>query len=363
MQAHRLILLVRARPPLLKSALAPELALTLVLTFTVLVAPACAPRQVMIDLSPRGPELTRSTVIVETGIFGDRVALIDVSGIMLNSEQPQLFGAGEHPVSLLYEQLQHAAADKRVRAVVLRLNTPGGTVTASDAMYREVQRFRQHTGMPVVALMMDVAASGGYYLACASDAIVAYPTSLTGSIGVIVQTFSVKRGMELIGIDSETIVSGPQKDVGSPFATITDEHRQILQNLVDDYHERFMEVVRENRPRIDQDIFDEVADGRVVSGDRATELGLVDQTGDIHDAFALAKNLAGIDRADLVRYHRPRAHVRSPYASASPRISADAPTASTTDRYQINLFQFNLDNLSAVGASPGIYYLWRPDAQ
>lgn len=324
-----------------------------------LAAVGCVPRQVVIDLAPAGPELTRSTVIDEAGFLGDRVALIDISGFILNAERARFVGTGEHPVSLLHEQLSYAARDGRVRAVVLRINSPGGTVTATDAMYREIERFRERTDLPVVALMMDVAASGGYYVACASDAIVAYPTALTGSIGVVVQTFSLERGMRSIGIDSDAIVSGPNKDVGSPFTTLTDEHREILQQLVDDYHERFIDLVRQRRPNLDNERFEEATDGRVVSGDRAATLGLVDHTGDIHDAFALAKKLAGIERADLVRYHRPREHAPSPYAA--PQVAEGG--AQTSGQSQVNLFQFNLGQMPTLGTPPGVYYLWRPDVQ
>src|SRR5690606_11863515 len=190
----------------------------------------------------------------------DRVALIDVSGMIINASPRGLLYQGENPVSLLHEQLQEARCDSRVKSVVLRINSPGGTVTASDAMYRQIKRFREETGKPVVALMMDVAASGGYYVACASDEIVAYPTTITGSIGVILQTISVKPALDRIGIHAEALTTGPNKDAASPLSTLTDVHRAVLIAMVDDFFQRFVATVRENRPNIPQDQFATVTD-------------------------------------------------------------------------------------------------------
>ncbi len=283
----------------------------------------------------------------EAGAHGARVAVIDVSGVIYNASRPSVLGVGENPVALLQEKLDQAANDARTRAVILRLNTPGGTVTASDAMYREVQRFRRKTGKPVIALMMDVAASGGYYLACAADDIVAYPTAVTGSIGVIVQTVSFKPALDRWGIRAEAITTGPNKDAGSPLSNLTPEQRAVLQALVDDFYARFLDVVRQARPGIEPETFPRVTDGRILSGEQALKHGLVDQLGDVHDALALAKQRAGIARADLVMYRRPGRYVGSPYAAA--------PATPTT---QLNLAQINLDTPLLGEPASGFYYLW-----
>ncbi len=327
-----------------------RLAMTIALLITAALG-GCGPITFVVGLAP-GDRALRETVLEEDGrLGGDRVALIDVTGVLINANKPGLLDRGENPVSLLYEKLAKAEDDPRVKAVVLRLNTPGGAVTASDAMYRELQRFRERTGKPVVALLMDVAASGGYYVACASDRIVAYPTSVTGSIGVIVQTISVKPALQRLGVMTEAMTSGPNKDAGSPLSVLTDEHRAVLQQLVDDFYARFVEVVREARPGIPPDRFDEVTDGRVVSGEVALEHGLVDATGDLHDALAVARDLAGLDRADVVQYHRPLDYVGSPYAAAPA-----TPAVGT----QVNLLQMNLD-AAGLELPVGFYYLWRPD--
>ena len=333
---------------------ARQLVISSVLMLVALLAVGCQPSRLVINLVPAGDELQRTTVIDDGKSFSDRVALVDISGLILSTNRPGLISQGENPVSLLNEQLNRAAADSSVKAVVLRLNTAGGTVTASDAMYRQVRRFRQRTGKPVVACMMETATSGGYYVACASDRIIAYPTTITGSIGVIVQTFSLKPAMTRLGIQAEALTSGKNKDAGSLFSTLTDEHRAILQGLVDDFYQRFVDKVRQHRPDIPEAQFDAVTDGRVVSGERAVALGLVDATGDLHDAFAEARHLAGINEADLVRYHRPLNHVGSPYAKA-PTAGAQA-----SRQTQVNLLQLNVDGFAGLGAPVGVYYVWRP---
>jgi protease-4 len=320
----------------------------------VLSTIGCAPLTFVVSVGEPKRELDVAIVERDGSVLGDRVAIIDVSGIILNADRPGLLQDGENPVGLLHEQLEKARQDARVKAVILRLNTPGGTVTASDIMYRQIQRFRQRSGKPIVCLMMDVAASGGYYVACGADHIVAYPTTITGSIGVIVQTISFQPALGRIGIEAEAITSGANKDTGSPLSRMTPEHRAVLQQLVDDCYARFIDVVRQARPNIPADRFDRATDGRIVSGDEAARLGLVDELGDLHTAFERAKAAAGITRADLVRYHRPLAYVGSPYESAN------APNHGGT---QINLAQINVSGGGApgfAGSSIGVYYLWRP---
>jgi protease-4 len=314
----------------------------------------CAPATFVVSVGEPKRELEMTIVERDTAMRGDRVAIIDVSGVIMNADRPELLRDGENPVGLLHEQLEKARADARVKAIILRLNTPGGTVTASDIMYREIKRFRERTGKPVICLMMDVAASGGYYVACSADRIVAYPTTITGSIGVIVQTISFEPALGRIGIEAEAITSGANKDAGSPLSRMTPEHRAVLQKLVDDCYARFVAKVREARPSIPAEHFDAMTDGRIVSGEEAARMGLVDEVGDLHTAFALAKSSAHISSADLVRYHRPLGYVGSPYESTH------VPSPGTT---QINLAQINVSGGGAPGfaGSPiGVYYLWRP---
>lgn len=315
----------------------------------------CGPATFVVDLQGGNQELETKVVESDDRYGGDRIAIIDVAGMIHNGAKPGVLREGENPVSLLHEKLEMARKDSRVKAVILRLNTPGGTVTASDVMYRQVRRFRERSGKPVVALMMDVAASGGYYLACATDQVVAYPTTITASIGVIVQTISLQPGLSNLGITAEAITSGPNKDAGSPFSQLSDTQRAMLRQLVDDFYDRFVAIVREARPNISPEHFEAATDGRVVTGEQALAWGLIDHVGGLHDAADIAADLAGIASADLIMYHRPLRYVGSPYAGA--------PTTPGTT--QINMAQINLDGAAGLGtgfsaAGIGVYYLWRP---
>lgn len=323
--------------------------LSALLLLTVSSLTACGPVTFTVGSRAGDAEIDQ-TIVEDDGSTSDRVAVIDVSGLIFNGRSRGLLTEGEHPVGALHEKLRAAAEDSRIKAVIVRLNTPGGTVTASDAMYRELMRFKERTGKPVVALMMDVAASGGYYLACAADEIVAYPTTVTGSIGVIVQTVSFRPLMDRWGIKAESFTSGPNKAAGSPLENMTDGHRAVFRRMVDDFYGRFRELVRTSRPNIPADRFDTVTDGRVLTGTDALDAGLVDQLGDVYDAWEVAKNRAGVSHAHLVRLHRAGDTVRSVYATA--------PTPSEGG-VQINLAQINLAQEGA-GATETFLYLWRP---
>ncbi len=311
-----------------------------------------------VGVSSGSSKLT-STVVHNEKNASDQVAIIDVSGMILNAPKPALLSQGENPVALLHEQLQKAREDDKVKAVILRINTPGGTVTATDVMYREVMRFKEQSKKPVVVLQMDIAASGGYYLSCAGDHVVAYPSTITGSIGVIIQTMSFKPALDRWGITTEALTSGKNKAAGSPLGTLTDEHRAVLQELVDDFYGRFIATVRAARPNIPADRFADVTDGRVFSGEDALALGLVDELGDLYDAHTHAKKLAKISRANMVIYHRPLNYVASPYAaSPGPHVNSQGGGAAPGST-QVNILQFNLPEMPG-GASVGFYYLWQP---
>src|SRR5437762_7054518 len=152
----------------------------------------------------------------------DKIAIIDVDGLIMNAKSSGLLSDGDNPVSLFREKLEAAAEDKHVKAIVLRINSPGGAVTASDIMYQDLVNFRKETGKPVVACMMDVAASGAYYLAMGADMVYAHPTTVTGSIGVIMSLYNAAGLATKIGIVSNAIKSGPIKDVGNPLREMTE---------------------------------------------------------------------------------------------------------------------------------------------
>jgi protease-4 len=312
----------------------------------------CTRLRFIVDTMPAEEKLTETSVdLMGAGAAGnDKIALIDVTGLIIDAPRFGILAPGENMVARFSESLAMAAADGAVKAVIIRINSPGGTVTSSDVMYREVMHFKQATKKPVVIQMADVAASGGYYLACAGDEIIAFPTTVTGSIGVIIQTFNFSDGMRRIGIRADAITSGPNKAMGSPFEPMPPEHRELLQGLVDQFYANFKSIVVESRPHLSENDLQWITDGRVVTGTEAAQTGLVDATGDLRDAFAAAKRRANLATARLIKYHRPQEYVGSPYAAA--------PTPATTAS-QINLLQLNLEG-GPMFDSPGFWYLWDP---
>ena len=308
----------------------------------------CSGVRFVIDAVPASDAMTETVVMQDPGSSSSsKIAMIELTGLIADARRPGILTSGENPVGRFVEGLRRAESDRAVRAVIVRINSPGGTVTASDVLYRELMHFKESSGKPVVILMSDLAASGGYYVACAGDEIIAHPTTITGSVGVIIQTFNVSDGMRRIGISADAFTSGPNKNVGSPFAPMPEEHRQLMQGLVDEFYVGFTSIVRERRPDISPTDFEWLTDGRVVTGARAAEVGLVDRTGDLRDAFASAKQRAGLISARLVKYHRTLEYVGSAYA----RSPATNP--------QVNMLQLNVQ-AGSLFDQPGFYYLWDP---
>ena len=322
------------------------------LLIVLCITTGCSRLRFVIDAVPADEDLVETTVLQDEGagrLFetDSKIAMIDVSGLIIDMEQSSLLMRRENPVARFAEALRKAEEDRDVRALIVRINSPGGTVTASAVVYRELLHFREQSTKPVVILMADVAASGGYYLACAGDEIIAHPTTVTGSIGVLMQTFNFAEGMRRIGIRADAITSGSNKSMGSPFEPMPPEHRELLQGIVNEFYQSFLAVVETERPELSAEDLAWITDGRVVTGARAAEVGLIDRVGDLRDAFEAAKQRAGLMHARLVKYHRPLDHVASPYAAA--------PLAAP----QANLVQLNVA-APMLGDNVGFYYLWDP---
>lgn len=245
------------------------------------------------------------SVVAKAGhwLCRDKIAVIDVDGMLFNARTSNLLTSGENPVALFREKLDAAAADRRVRAVVLRINSPGGAVTASDIMHQDLLNFRAETRKPVVACFMDVAASGGYYIATACDLIYAHPTTVTGSIGVIMSLYNASGLMTKLGVTSDPIKSGANKDLANPARPMTDEERGILQNVVNSFHNQFVQVVAVGR-NLPEERVRALADGRIYTGVEAKALGLVDEVGYLEDALGAALDLACLRDAAIVAYDR-----------------------------------------------------------
>lgn len=228
-----------------------------------------------------------------------KVAVVTLFGEITADPDTRADGAGAGKVT---SQLEQAIEDGDVAAVLLDLDTPGGTVVGSDLILRKVREVRR-AGKPVVGLMQEVAASGGYYVAAGADEVVANPSTLTGSIGVILVVPNVERAADKIGIQPVVIKSGPHKDIASPFREMTPEERAILQGVIDEAYAQFVGVVAEGR-KLAEPRVRELADGRIYTGAQAKEAGLVDHLGDRDLAFRRATELGRAPGASLVRYVR-----------------------------------------------------------
>jgi protease-4 len=255
-------------------------------------------------------------VRVRGGKFGGgKIALIEVEGLLANVRTGGVLQPQENKLSLFTEQLAKAESDPKVKAIVLRVNSPGGTVTCSDTMYDAIKHFRERTKKPVIACAQEVMASGAYYVATGCNEIYAQPTSVVGSIGVIINTFTVDGTLAKIGVRNEVIKSGPLKDMGSPFKPFSDDERAVMQGMIDEYYGRFVQVVQAKCNIQDPQKLKIATDGRVFSGAQAHALGLVDKIGSLEDAIDRAKELSGTREATIVMYKRPYGYQGSIYAS------------------------------------------------
>ena len=280
-----------------------------------------------------------------SGEGSNKVAVIPVQGAIASADSS--LGGAQPTVTPegLADALAQAADDEGVRAVVLEVNSPGGGVTASDEMHQSIVDFKKNTDKPVVVSMGDTAASGGYYISTAADEIVANETTLTGSLGVIFQLNNFEELADKYGYKQVVIKSGEFKDIGNAFRQITPEEREIFQSLVDESYAEFVDVISSGRG-IPEDRVREIADGRIYSGQRAKELGLVDSFGGLDEASAEARKLANAGQATVVRY------VQAPTFTDT-LLSGLSPQPTEAER---------LVEESGLTLEPKPYYLYLPGA-
>lgn len=265
------------------------------------------------------------------------VAWIKVRGVIATDNSSSPFsrpqGAGA-----IAKKVREAGEDKAVKAIVLDINSPGGTVAAVQNIYSEILKAKKN-GKKVVALFRDVAASGGFYIAMAADKIVAEPGTITGSVGVIMQTSNVEGLFNKIGVKMVPITSGKYKDMGSAYRPMTDAEKALLQDMVDDTYTQFFAAVKAGRPNVNEADLKEYTDGRVFTGQRAYNLGFIDKLGGEDEALQLAGELAGIKDPKII--------------------------TSTSDNLRDFIFSFgsSMENASLVKqleslATPSVSYLW-----
>ena len=250
-------------------------------------------------------------------------------------------------VQELVSQLRLAEKDKQIKAVLLKIDSPGGSVIASDILYNEIASFKKRTGIKVVVAMMGVAASGGYYLSLPADFIVAHPATVTGSIGVIFFRPKVSGLMGKIGVDVKVNKSGKNKDMGSPFRQATEEEEKILQNMTDQLGQQFIDKVALHR-KLDQKALSEISTARVYLAQEALKLGLVDKIGYLNDAVLEAKKRADLPKdAKIIVYRRIEYPDDNLYNTSFTRLEGRG----------FSLISLDLPG-SLTALQTGFYYIW-----
>ncbi len=318
----------------------------MVVTLTLLGVTGCVAPQVNLFRDGTAP-LKEYTL---QGRGGPKILVVSIRGVISSEPDEKVFG-GVRP-SILQDtvaQLRRASGDQNIRALVLKIESPGGTVTASDILYHEIVAYKEKTKVPVVAALMDLAASGGYYVALPADHIVAHPTTVTGSVGVVFIHPKVGGLMDKLGLELEVNKSGLNKDMASPFRESTAAERQMLQTLTEELGQRFMDLVIRHR-RLDPDHLADIASARVYLAAQALEYNLVDQIGYLDAALAEARKLAGLaEDARVVVYRRTEYADDTLYNSATLHAGG-RPEA---------LVDLGLPR-ALTSPAAGFYYLWTP---
>jgi protease IV len=310
--------------------------------FVLLIASFCAgclPDSVLLTPVNRADDLGE---VVIDGTGRSKIVVIPVDGMIANTKPLNPLSAGQNPLAVIEQQLRMAREDQAVRAVVLRINSPGGTVTGTETLHELIREFRDRSRKPVVASIQEVGASGGYHVALACDHVVACPSSIVGSIGVIFNAMNFEGTLQRVGVNNEAIKSGSLKDMASPFRSMTPTERSVIQGIVDENFSRFKSLVATRRNLAGTEL-DAVTDGRVFTGNQARLLGLVDDVGQLNHAIESARKLAGVASARVVAYRKPFANRQSVYADSDvggPRALFELPESMTMPS--------------------GVYYLWRP---
>lgn len=302
---------------------------------------ACQPKM---NLFPDGTDPLLEHTLQGEG--PDKVLLISIDGTISDDPKRGLFGYAPSLVQEVSSRLQLAEQDKDIKGLVIKVDSPGGTITASDILYNEIMRFKRKTGIKVVVSMMDVAASGGYYVSLAADEIMAHPTTLTGSIGVIFIRPKVQGLMDKIGVSVEVSKSGRNKDMGFPFKPDTDEQKKIIDSIISDYAHRFQQLVRRHRSIPEKEL-EQVFTARIYSAAEAEKNGLVDSIGYLPQAIEKVCELAEIpENSQVITYHRKEYPDDTMYNSIGTRTISPA--------------LINIDAGNLLPPKAGFHYLWLP---
>ncbi|EMI61716.1 signal peptide peptidase SppA [Leptospira noguchii] len=261
----------------------------------------------------------------------DKILIIPIDGVISDEGEKNFFGGQEDSILVgVKKQLELAELDPEIKAIILKINSPGGSVTASDIIYREILQFKAKKKIPVVSLFMDTAASGAYYISMATDLLIAHPTSVTGSIGVILSGINVKEGLDKLGVKDQSIRSGGNKTIGSPLEELSPEQRKLLQSIVDDLFEKFFDIVKKGRPGKNPSELRKIADGRIFTASQALQHGLIDKIGyfdnAVQETMALPnyKKTLGNTNPRIIYYSRSNDQRTNFYQVQSPELRPDS---------------------------------------
>jgi protease-4 len=313
----------------------------IVLLVVILVSACVGPR---VKLFSEAPEPLKEFTIEGSG--ADKILLIPVNGLISDMPKKGLIGTSPSVVEQVVAQMRKAEKDKRIRAVLLKINSPGGTITASDLLYHEILSFKERTGAKIIISMMDVATSGAYYMSLPADMIISHPTTVTGSVGVIFLQPKVSGLMNKIGLGVDVKKFGKNKDMGSPFRDSSEEEQKLIQNAVNDFGERFIRLVQKHRNPEKQALV-EISTARVFLADEALKMGLIDKIGYLNDAVKESKKLARIpEDARVVVYRRTEFPEDNYYNSAG--AASEGFICSS----------INIEIPESLNLKTGFYYLW-----
>jgi protease-4 len=301
--------------------------------------------------------LPRTEPLEEKVLEGEgkpKVLLIDLDGVISFTDEREslILKKGPSKVAFFREALLKAEADPDIAGVIIRINSPGGSVAASDTIYHEIMSFRQKKNKPVYAHIMELGTSGGYYVASAADRIFASPTAITGSIGVIAIKYNLEGLFSKIGISDETYKSGPKKDFWTPFRPSTTEEKKMLQEIIDKLYARFLGVVCLGRQKVlGEEEVKALADGRILTAGDALDARLIDQMSYLDETIDTMKKALHIENVKVVTYVRPKTFKSNIY-SGYPEMPLHGPQV-------INLISINAEDL-ALFSGVQFMYLWNP---
>ena len=278
---------------------------------------------VNVSLTPSSAPLKEHVV---EGEGAPKILLLDISGfISQKGRGGSLLNLEKKPSTVVHvrEALKEAEKDDNIAGVIIKINSPGGTVTASDIVYHELLNFKKKKKVPVYACITGTGTSGAYYIAAAADTVISHPTAITGSIGVIALKFNIEALLNKIGVDNETIKSGEKKDIFSPFRPITPEERELMQGIIDHLYGKFVDAIfTQRKDLLTKEEIVQLGDGRLYTADQALELKLIDHIEYLDDSIQRMKQALNIEDARIITYNHSGKYNGTIYSSYTPNNSS-----------------------------------------